>query len=1207
MKFHLKMLTDTARRFLPLLMLAVLTIRAPVARAEGEITDDGRVVLSTALSPRVAWHLDGDADALNVEISVAPFPASDPTGKREEPAGSGIRVTVGIASGDREIRLSQADAKTTVTPEGDRLFSFRIPSEGWFAEGRGWGNPRMAFEVEWGDGALGKPRQREIFPRFGSRAPHDGLGSPAFWPVVSLDEFAARLADHRNEAAFIFQQPMEGKATLVIDDAQGRRVRNLISAKPLPSGPHRMVWDVCDDDGNLMPPGEYHWRGISHPGVQPVYEFSFCDGPGSNHGTFHAAATNGTDLFFGTPVSEGGYQLVQLDTDGRQIQGFNAPNGIGLGRVAIAADERFLYAAYDGSGWGQHTDRGKPGWKAEYKISLLRFDLKSGRLADFGRERFVEIYRYSVGPGSPGSRPDEFALAGLALLEGRLYLADASRGQLLEIDAATGAVQRLLPLEKPVALAAKGDALFAIAGQELVRVDLKMGGASRVIATLSGRPRGLAVNKKNGFLVSDAESQTVQVLSPQGPFLGTIGKPGGVRPGAYDPQCLTNPAGLVVSPDGHVWITESERWKPKRLAAFTWPDGRVWKEFFGPTAYGASGSGFDPQDATRWIGQGTLFQLDFAAKTARPVSILGGMDGRSWRYWRQDGRTFLISTDKATCLQELLPDNTLKVLAIQSTAHLFSYYHNWNPSPAFTAAFHRDYPDKLYKPGTEGRPDHGVGMLWVDRNGNGEMDEAEIEFSTSAENMAGAGWGNDFANLTLRIPAQVHGRPVLVTLQPDGWWPGGVPKYPGLNDAIQNSTPTEADGIGSETTMDRFGNLLMNSEPVMRGVAPDGRVLWTYPNRWRGVHGSHDAPLPTPGELQGVLFFTGVAPLDDRSDVVAMNGNHGRLFLMTSDGLYLDEMFTDCRLMTNPQANGVGILGGECFGGTFGRDLKSGKFYYQGGGIEYRIYRVDGLTETVRAEGAITVSGDQVTAAERRQARRAAEGQPERKALIPFLEENSAEPLESSEPIAQWDRGGNFPVAVRAASDGTHLHVLWSVKDGSPWVNHGKDWQMLFKTGDSVDLQLGTDPAAPPDRGGPVPGDLRLLVAPFEDGNQAVLYRHRVPGAPESGGVVFQSPWRNAKVDSVVRLESAVIRVKRQGESYQVSVVVPLADLGLAGSAVGRPLRGDFGVIYGDAAGSTNIYRNYWSNQATGLVNDVPGEIMLTPRLWGELTIGKRP
>ena len=59
-----------------------------------------------------------------------------------------------------------------------------------------------------------------------------------------------------------------------------------------------------------------------------------------------------------------------------------------------------------------------------------------------------------------------------------------------------------------------------------------------------------------------------------------------------------------------------------------------------------------------------------------------------------------------------------------------------------------------------------------------------------------------------------------------------------------------------------------------------------------------------------------------------------------------------------------------------------------------------------------------------------------------------------------------------------HTDCSPTFKDASPWVNNGKDWQTVFKTGDSVDLQLGTDPAANPKRTGAVPGDLRLLIAP---------------------------------------------------------------------------------------------------------------------------------
>jgi hypothetical protein len=500
-----------------------------------------------------------------------------------------------------------------------------------------------------------------------------------------------------------------------------------------------------------------------------------------------------------------------------------------------------------------------------------------------------------------------------------------------------------------------------------------------------------------------------------------------------------------------------------------------------------------------------------------------------------------------------------------------------------------------------GKPDHGYGMLWVDRDGDGAIQTAEIEFATAATNFAGAGWSNDSVDLTFRIPADVGGRKVLVTLKPDGFHPGGAPRYPELNDAVKAGVPIDLPGTNQvESAGDRFGNTVLNSDPDMRAVSSEGKLLWTYPNQWSNVHGSHKAPLPKPGQLQGSLFFSGVVPFDDKSDVMLINGNHGRAFVMTTDGLYVDEMFPDVRMMKFPQAGGIGILGGECFGGTFGKSEKDGNYYFQGGGIAYRVYRIDGLRQAERAEGTLTVSAAQSSSAERAKTRLAA-GKTETKAATVGKGDAPEAQNESLPATAQWDKDGKFPVTVRASTDSTHLHLHYTVRDDSPWVNHGKDWQMLFKTGDGIDLQLGTDTTANPKRGQPTSGDLRLFIAPSGNENVAVLYRHRKPNAKDAESVVFQSPWRSEKVDLVKRIDMAKISVTRRSNQYTVAASIPLTDLELQ-SLSGQKLRGDFGVIYGDAEGTTNIFRNYWSNQSTGLVNDVPGEIMLTPNLWSEIT-----
>lgn len=77
--------------------------------------------------------------------------------------------------------------------------------------------------------------------------------------------------------------------TLVIDDAAGKRVRNLIAEKPFPAGENTVWWDGQDDigrdqdaanhglysiPGKFVSPAEYRVRGLFHKPIELRYEFS---------------------------------------------------------------------------------------------------------------------------------------------------------------------------------------------------------------------------------------------------------------------------------------------------------------------------------------------------------------------------------------------------------------------------------------------------------------------------------------------------------------------------------------------------------------------------------------------------------------------------------------------------------------------------------------------------------------------------------------------------------------------------------------------------------------------------------------------------------------------------------------------------------------------------------------------------------------------
>ena len=166
--------------------------------------------------------------------------------------------------------------------------------------------------------------------------------------------------------------------------------------------------------------------------------------------------------------------------------------------------------------------------------------------------------------------------------------------------------------------------------------------------------------------------------------------------------------------------------------------------------------------------------------------------GFNYTFLRHRGRTFLLAYGKATVLSELLPDGSLHDLAAVAECHQFCYYCDWKPPQAYIDAFFRAYPDKKGGGGVRNRAPYaqkGPGMLWVDRNGDGRMQADEFSFSIGAEIFGGAGWGHAFNSLSIKVPAVVAGRMVLVTLKPDGFEAGEAPRYPPLARAIAEAVP----------------------------------------------------------------------------------------------------------------------------------------------------------------------------------------------------------------------------------------------------------------------------------------------------------------------------------------------------------------------------------------------------------------------------------
>jgi len=298
-------------------------------------------------------------------------------------------------------------------------------------------------------------------------------------------------------------------------------------------------------------------------------------------------------------------------------------------------------------------------------------------------------------------------------------------------------------------------------------------------------------------------------------------------------------------------------------------------------------------------------------------------------------------------------------------------------------------------------------------------------------------------------------------------------------------------------------------------------------------------------------------------------------------------------------------MGCEWFGGSFYGSPQRG-YGLIAGFTAFNLIRLEGL-ETLMplAGGEVAVTAADLATAEQGLARAAADGaQPAALAIgrpaKPVVIDGNLDEYPQAR-FVEWSAGGMRAQGV-VAVDGDRLCVGWQVRgDRNPMVNAGTDPLELFLTGDSVDMQLGTDSDADPDRTGPVAGDLRLLVSVFEGRPTAVLYRWRTGDRTQARE--FRCPWRSETVDEARVLATAEVSiVKNGGDGYTVETAVPLTELGLEPRA-GHTHRLDLGVIGSDATGTRRAIRLYWANKATGLVSDVPGEIMAHPDRWGTATI----
>jgi len=224
-----------------------------------------------------------------------------------------------------------------------------------------------------------------------------------------------------------------GFVTLVMEDEQGRRVRNLVSEMESPAGENVVWWDGTDDTGRLQTsinanyevvhsqvlPGRYTVRGLWRPRIDLRYEFTVYN-PGrppwatsdpssawlANHtppsGVLFvpeeeakrspAGPAPGGLVLVCSHVAEGGSGLAWLDPEGHKLYGQHWIGGVWTGATHLARDagpdgvpEVYAYTA---AAWAAGAGGGYDGPRSELRLAeLLVRDARAGVPRDgrFGR------------------------------------------------------------------------------------------------------------------------------------------------------------------------------------------------------------------------------------------------------------------------------------------------------------------------------------------------------------------------------------------------------------------------------------------------------------------------------------------------------------------------------------------------------------------------------------------------------------------------------------------------------------------------------------------------------------------------------------------------------------------------------------------------------------------------------------------------------